>query len=115
MKKSGAMLVFSLVLSLGGPGWSLPAGVIAIRGGEIHTLEGKVIGSGTILIKDGKIIEVGENVQVPADAEIIDGRGYALYPGFIAASGFASASSSATAAEWKAKARPSSRASLRRR
>jgi hypothetical protein len=61
---------------------------IAIRGGEIHTMEGKVWRSGTILIQDGKIVAIGENVSVPGDAEIIEAGGFILYPGFFAASGF---------------------------
>jgi len=83
-----AVLFLSLPIFLLGSGWRFPAGTIAIRGGEIHTMEGKVIKSGTILIREGKIVEIGESVQIPQDAEIIDGRGYVLYPGFIAASGF---------------------------
>ena len=85
---AAGVLFMSLFLFLIGSGWRLPAGTIAIRGGEIHAMEGKVVGSGTILIRDGKIVEIGEAVQIPQDAEIIDAKGYLLYPGFIAASGF---------------------------
>jgi hypothetical protein len=73
-----------LFLGLGPP---LFSGTIAIRGGEIHTMDGKVIRSGTILIKEGKIVEIGEDIQIPRDAEIVDARGYMLYPGFVASSG----------------------------
>ncbi len=86
--KAAAVLFLSLLLFLLGSGWRFPAGTIAIRGGEIHTMEGKVIKSGTVLIRDGKIVEIGETVQIPQEAEILDGKGYMLYPGFIAASGF---------------------------
>lgn len=61
---------------------------VAIRGGEIHTMNGDFFGSGTILIRDGKIIAIVEGVSVPADAEVIEATGYILYPGFIASSGF---------------------------
>lgn len=61
---------------------------IAIRGGEIHTMDGDVFVSGTILIRDGKIIAVGEEVSVPSDADVIEAAGYILYPGFVASSGF---------------------------
>lgn len=60
---------------------------VAIRGGEIHTMEGEIWVSGTILIRDGKIVAIGEEVPVPEDAEIIEAGGYILYPGFFASSG----------------------------
>ncbi len=63
------------------------AKTVAIRGGEIHTMEGEIWLSGTILIRDGKIIAIGEEVQVPEGAEIIEAGGFVLYPGFFASSG----------------------------
>ena len=63
------------------------AKTVAIRGGEIHTMEGEIWGSGTILVRDGKIVAIGEKVPVPEDAEIIEAGGYILYPGFFASSG----------------------------
>ncbi|MEE9503352.1 MAG: hypothetical protein V3V48_14860, partial [Candidatus Aminicenantaceae bacterium] len=63
------------------------AKTVAIRGGEIHTMEGEIWLSGTILIRDGKIVAIGEEVQVPEGAEIIEAGGLVLYPGFFASSG----------------------------
>jgi hypothetical protein len=74
-----------LFLLCGGIG--LMGETIAIRGGEIHTMEGEIWRSGTILIQDGKIVAVGENVPVPEAAEVIEAGGFVLYPGFFAASG----------------------------
>lgn len=37
----------------------------------------------TLVIRDGKIFDVGVNVSVPADAIIIDGTGKTIYPSFI--------------------------------
>jgi hypothetical protein len=54
---------------------------------EIYTMEGKVLSSGTILVRDGKIVEIGEEILVPEDAQVIEASGYVLYPGFIASSG----------------------------
>lgn len=64
------------------------AGTVAIRGGEIHTMTGKIITSGTILIQNGKIVAIGEDTEIPEGAEIIEADGSILYPGFFAASGF---------------------------
>ncbi len=69
-------------------GFPLFGKTIAIKGGEIHTMEAEVINPGIILIQEGKIIEIGQDVQVPEDAEILEARGYILYPGFLAPSGF---------------------------
>lgn len=43
----------------------------------------QTIEKGTLLIKDGIILDVGENVTVPEEAFIIDLDGYTIYPGFI--------------------------------
>ncbi|UCE41226.1 MAG: amidohydrolase family protein [Candidatus Aminicenantes bacterium] len=68
-------------------GMDIMGKTIAIRGGEIHTMEGEIWRSGTILIQDGKIVAIGEDVPVPEDAEIIEAGGSILYPGFFASSG----------------------------
>lgn len=56
---------------------------IAIVGAHIECGDGKVITSGTVLIHDGKIAEVGDTVAVPSGVETIDGKGMYVFPGFI--------------------------------
>jgi imidazolonepropionase-like amidohydrolase len=56
---------------------------VAITGAKIELGDGKVIASGTVVIHDGKIASIGDNVQVPPGAEVIDAKGKTLYPGFI--------------------------------
>lgn len=68
-------------------GLGLFAQTVYIRGGEIHTMEGKVLASGTIQIRDGEIVGIGEEILVPEDAHVIEASGYILYPGFVASSG----------------------------
>ena len=58
--------------------------VVAIVGGNIHTVSGPVVRKGTILIEDGKIKEIGQSVEVPDDAEVIDAAGKTITPGFVA-------------------------------
>lgn len=41
------------------------------------------IEQGTLIIRDGLIVAAGKDVLPPADAEIIDGAGLVVYPGFI--------------------------------
>ena len=52
----------------------------AIQGGTIHTLAGEAF-IGTVVIRDGRIVEVGPNVQPPAGAEVVDATGKHVYPG----------------------------------
>ncbi|MCE9601517.1 MAG: amidohydrolase family protein [Gemmatimonadetes bacterium] len=59
------------------------AQVIAITGGTVYPVNGPKIENGTVLIRDGKIVAVGANVAVPADARRIDARGKWVTPGFI--------------------------------
>ncbi|MCX6366455.1 MAG: amidohydrolase family protein [Armatimonadetes bacterium] len=60
--------------------------VYAITGAKIVTAPGKVIASGTLVLRDGVIESVGANVTVPKDAKVISGKGWTLYPGLINAS-----------------------------
>jgi len=57
--------------------------VFAIRGARIVTAAGAPIESGTVLIRRGTIEAVGASVQVPSDAEVIEGSGLTVYPGLI--------------------------------
>jgi imidazolonepropionase-like amidohydrolase len=57
----------------------------AITGAKIVTAPGKSIETGTIVVRRGLIEAVGpaKDITVPYDAEIIDGKGLVVYPGFI--------------------------------
>lgn len=58
--------------------------VTAIQAGTLFDGTSETMRSGvTILIRDGRIQEVGPNVAVPADAERIDLSGWTVMPGFI--------------------------------
>ena len=56
-----------------------------IRNARIHTLvEGAApIESGSILIRDGRIVEIGDDVAAPAGAAVIDAAGMDVYPGMM--------------------------------
>ncbi len=53
----------------------------AIRDAKIYTVSGSTIPSGTVVIRDGKIMDVGDKVSIPSGAKIINGRGLSVYPG----------------------------------
>ncbi len=61
-----------------------PAGtLVAITNATIMTASHGTIENGTVLIRNGKIAEVGANVTVPTGAKVIDGRGKYVIPGII--------------------------------
>ena len=57
-------------------------GAIVIRNAKILTVT-KGSFDGSILIRDGKIVEVGANVNAPTDARVIDAGGQYVMPGII--------------------------------
>lgn len=57
--------------------------VIVIQNATILTVTKGTIERGSILIKDGKIAEVGASVKAPKDATIIDAEGKFITPGII--------------------------------
>jgi imidazolonepropionase-like amidohydrolase len=61
----------------------LPSRPTAIVGAHVFTGAGAELLSGVVLIRDGKIEAVGENLAVPAGYETIDARGEWVTPGII--------------------------------
>ncbi|QEK11345.1 amidohydrolase [Crassaminicella thermophila] len=57
--------------------------MILIRDGYIFTMEGKNYQKGSVLIENGKIKEIGEDIVAPLDATIIDATGKIVMPGMI--------------------------------
>src|SRR5207253_2846861 len=60
--------------------------VLAIVGGDVYTVTREVIRNGTVLVQDGKILRVGQDLPVPDGATIIDAKGKYVTPGFVAVS-----------------------------
>ncbi|MDF1836789.1 MAG: amidohydrolase family protein [Planctomycetota bacterium] len=56
----------------------------AVVGGDFHTGTGAVLKNATMLCKDGKIVELGYDVWIPEDAEVLDATGFRVYPGIVA-------------------------------
>jgi len=53
----------------------------ALRGAKVYTLAGPPMENATVVIRGGKIAAVGQNVDVPSEAEVIDAKGLEVYPG----------------------------------
>src|SRR5579884_814016 len=58
-------------------------GVYALRDARVVTVSGPVIEHGTVVLRDGLILDAGENIPVPAGAWVIDCKGLTVYPGLI--------------------------------
>lgn len=56
--------------------------MLAIINAEIHTMVQEQPIQGSILVIDGKIAALG-NVEIPAEADVIDAAGAKVFPGFI--------------------------------
>jgi imidazolonepropionase-like amidohydrolase len=62
----------------------VPEGMIAFTNARIITMRGDtVIERGTILVDGNRIAGVGENVEVPANAKVIDASGKTIMPGIV--------------------------------
>lgn len=57
--------------------------MLAIKNGKIHIGNGDIIENGIILIEDGKIKEVGSEINIPNECEVIDAKGNIITPGLI--------------------------------
>jgi len=57
--------------------------VILIQNATILTVSHGAIEHGSILIKDGKIAEVGQSIKAPTGAQVIDAAGQFVMPGII--------------------------------
>src|SRR5215469_6758919 len=58
-------------------------GAVAIAGGRVVPVAGPEIAVGTVLIENGKITAVGESVDVPDGAQVVDADGAWVLPGFM--------------------------------
>jgi imidazolonepropionase-like amidohydrolase len=57
--------------------------VIAIRNAKIVTVSGPALSKGTVIVRNGLIEAVGENLPIPPEALVVDGEGMSVYPGLI--------------------------------
>ena len=60
-----------------------PPEKVALTGGRIIPVVGETIAKGTVLIERGKIVALGETVEIPFDAKVIDVSGKVVFPGMI--------------------------------
>ena len=61
----------------------LPSAPFAIVGAKALTGAGQALDNATILVRDGRIVAVGEGLAVPAGMDVVDARGKWVTPGLI--------------------------------
>jgi len=67
---------------------SIPAEIrdaegFAIRGGTLLTMNGPRINGGIVLVKNGKIEKVGQDITIPSGWAVIDAHDFVIMPGLI--------------------------------
>jgi imidazolonepropionase-like amidohydrolase len=81
------MAIPAVAQQIGNPpaeqGVTFPRGTYVIRNARIVTLAGPDIENGAVVIRDGKIEDVGTNVSVPSGVQTIEARGLTVYPGMM--------------------------------
>ncbi|MFN4285797.1 MAG: amidohydrolase family protein [Lacibacter sp.] len=59
-------------------------GLLFIKNGTVHVGNGQVLPNTTIKVQNGKIVEIGTNITIPAgDVKVFDATGKHVYPGLI--------------------------------
>nr|WP_296464186.1 amidohydrolase [uncultured Acetatifactor sp.] len=61
--------------------------MLCIKNGTVHDGVHREGYQADILVEDGKIKAIGENLEIPGDAEVVDAAGLQVYPGFVEAHG----------------------------
>ncbi len=56
---------------------------VAIQNVTVVPEPGRILEKATVVLRGGKIVEVGVNVTIPPEAQIIDMTGKSIFPGFV--------------------------------
>ena len=80
LKTKLALVTFSLLLLIMATAAPEP---ILIKDGTVITVTGGIIEKGDVLLKDGKIDKVGEDIKPPKNCNVIDATGKFIMPGII--------------------------------
>ena len=87
--KTGRVLAVAglvlVVLSMGPQAWAQQQGEIAVKAGKIIPVVGDPIENGVILVRGGKITQIGQNLRIPLNARVIDASDKVVIPGLVVA------------------------------
>jgi len=76
MKLLGLLLACTLVAFAAGE-------TVLIQNADIYPMTGPMLKGGSLLIQDGKIVDIGAKIVAPKGATVLDGKGLRVYPGWI--------------------------------
>jgi amidohydrolase family protein len=65
-----------------------PDRFFAVHAGQVYTVSGGVLRDVTILSKNGKIVAIGRDLELPKKTEVLDAKRYRVYPGLVAYNSF---------------------------
>ncbi|MGD8376992.1 MAG: amidohydrolase, partial [Acidobacteriota bacterium] len=82
MRRAAKVLTLAAAVGAAPIAPSSAAEAVLIRGATVHTVSGRTIEGGSVLLRDGRIAAVGRSVDAP-DAEVVEAAGQHLYPGLI--------------------------------
>lgn len=83
LSKRAMKHLIALLLAAASFSFAQAPGPIALRGARVVTVSGPVLEKGTVLLRNGLIEAVGENIDIPKDAWIVEAQGFTVYPGLI--------------------------------
>jgi len=81
------IILFSVLLLMPASAKDEQPEITAVKAGKILTMSGSPITDGIILIKDGKITDIGTGIEIPENAFVIDAGQKVVMPGLVDASG----------------------------
>ena len=73
----------ALAILLGASSLAFAADTLAIKDAKIHLGNGEVIEKGSVVCRDGKIVAIGEDIDIPVDARVLSGDGRVVMPGIV--------------------------------
>jgi len=76
MKLLGLLMVSAMAAFAAGE-------VVLIQNADIYPMNGAPLKGGSLLIQDGKIVDIGAKLTAPKGATVLEGKGLRVYPGWI--------------------------------
>ena len=83
MRRGATFALCAIFFGLSAAVFGADDSTVLIRDVVVHPVTAPAIEHGSVLVLNGKIADVGANIQSPSGARVVDGQGLQLYPGLI--------------------------------
>ena len=77
------MKLFTVFLSCALAALAAPGETILIRDADVYPVTSAPVRNASVLIRDGKIAEIGAKIAAPKGARVVEAKGLRVYPGII--------------------------------